>query len=197
MLTVADCFTRESLAIHVGQSLKGEDFVRVVDAIACQRGTPQTIKVDNGSEFISKAMDSARSRNKSRSDSASTLINCAMSLPCPDERSNAMPFNEMKLTPHACRSSSESTRYCVLRPQRVTSLTGITSIWRCLASSGTFVRSTRSLVEVLAPETTSVKVSTTFIIGTVGKLRQRDHLAIGALAVGADTAIDRSAKCVH
>lgn len=57
MLTVVDCFTRESLAIHVGQSLKGEDVVRVVDAIAGQRGTPQTIKADNGSEFISKAMD--------------------------------------------------------------------------------------------------------------------------------------------
>jgi putative transposase len=57
MLTVVDCFTRESLAIHVGQSLKGEDVVRVVDAIATQRGAPQTIKTDNGSEFISKAMD--------------------------------------------------------------------------------------------------------------------------------------------
>ena len=57
MLTVVDCFTRESLAIHVGQSLKGEDVVRVVDAIARERGTPQTIKADNGSEFISKAMD--------------------------------------------------------------------------------------------------------------------------------------------
>ena len=57
MLTVVDCFTRESLAIHVGQSLKGEDVVRVVDAIARERGTPQTIKADNGGEFISKAMD--------------------------------------------------------------------------------------------------------------------------------------------
>jgi putative transposase len=57
MLTVVDCFTRESLAIHVGQSLKGEDVVRVVDAIATRRGVPQSIKTDNGSEFISKAMD--------------------------------------------------------------------------------------------------------------------------------------------
>ena len=57
MLTVMDCFTRESLAIHVGQSLKGEDVVRVMDAIARERGTPQTIKTHNGSEFISKAMD--------------------------------------------------------------------------------------------------------------------------------------------
>ena len=57
MLTVVDCFTRESLAIHVGQSLKGEDVVKVVDRIARDRGALQTIKTDNGSEFISKVMD--------------------------------------------------------------------------------------------------------------------------------------------
>jgi putative transposase len=47
MLTVVDCFTRESLAIHVGQSLKGEDVVRVVDAITARRGAPQSIKTEN------------------------------------------------------------------------------------------------------------------------------------------------------
>ncbi|NMV37123.1 hypothetical protein HGR00_04290 [Ralstonia insidiosa] len=50
-------YTRESLAIEVGQSLKGEDVVRVLDAVVVERGAPQTIKVYNGSEFISKAMD--------------------------------------------------------------------------------------------------------------------------------------------
>jgi CRP-like cAMP-binding protein len=48
---------RESLAIHVGQSLKGDDVVRVLNAIVQERGQPQTIKTDNGSEFISKVMD--------------------------------------------------------------------------------------------------------------------------------------------
>jgi putative transposase len=57
MLTVVDCYTRESLAIHVGQSLKGEDVVRVLSRIVHERGQPQTIKTDNGSEFISKVMD--------------------------------------------------------------------------------------------------------------------------------------------
>lgn len=50
-------YTGESLAIEVGQSVKGEDVVQVLDAVIAERGTPQTIKVDNGSEFISKAMD--------------------------------------------------------------------------------------------------------------------------------------------
>ena len=57
MLTVVDCYSRESLAIHVGQSLKGEDVVAVLNQIVAQRGKPQTIKTDNGSEFISKVMD--------------------------------------------------------------------------------------------------------------------------------------------
>jgi len=57
MLTVLDCCSRESLAIHVGQSLKGDDVVQVLNAIVHERGKPQTIKTDNGSEFVSKVMD--------------------------------------------------------------------------------------------------------------------------------------------
>lgn len=56
-LTVVDNFTRESLAIDVGQSLKGEGVVNTLNRIAMYRGLPATIKVDNGSEFISKVMD--------------------------------------------------------------------------------------------------------------------------------------------
>jgi putative transposase len=41
----------------VGQSLKGEDVVDTLNRIAAHRGLPETIKVDNGSEFISKVMD--------------------------------------------------------------------------------------------------------------------------------------------
>ncbi len=56
-LTVVDNYTRESLAIDVGQSLKGDDVVTTLNRIAATRGLPATIKVDNGSEFISKVMD--------------------------------------------------------------------------------------------------------------------------------------------
>jgi len=56
-LTVVDTYTRECLAIEVGQSLKGEDVVNVLDRIKADRDLPSTIKVDNGSEFISKVMD--------------------------------------------------------------------------------------------------------------------------------------------
>jgi len=57
MLTVVDCYTRERLAIDVGQSLKGEDVVDSLNRICGERGLPRTIKTDNGSEFISKVMD--------------------------------------------------------------------------------------------------------------------------------------------
>lgn len=56
-LTVVDNYTRECLAIEVGQSLKGEDVVAVLERTKVERELPQAIKVDNGSEFISKAMD--------------------------------------------------------------------------------------------------------------------------------------------
>ena len=56
-LPVVDNYTSECLAIDVGQSLKGEDVVRVLEQLRITRGLPKTIKVDNGSEFISKAMD--------------------------------------------------------------------------------------------------------------------------------------------
>ena len=56
-LTVVDNYTRESLAIEVGKNLKGEDVVNTLNRIAMKRGLPATIKVDNGSEFISKVMD--------------------------------------------------------------------------------------------------------------------------------------------
>jgi len=57
-LTIVDNYSRECLEIEVGQSLKGEDVVRVMERIRLTRGViPERIKVDNGSEFISKALD--------------------------------------------------------------------------------------------------------------------------------------------
>lgn len=57
-LTIVDNYSRECLEIEVGQSLKGEDVVRVMERIKLVKGVvPRRIKVDNGSEFISKALD--------------------------------------------------------------------------------------------------------------------------------------------
>ena len=56
-LTVVDAFTREALAIDVDQGIKGEQVVEAMSRIAMTRGAPRTIRVDNGPEFISKALD--------------------------------------------------------------------------------------------------------------------------------------------
>ena len=56
-LTVVDVFTRESLAIEVGQGLRGEDVVRTLNQISSQRGRPKFLCCDNGSEFTCQSMD--------------------------------------------------------------------------------------------------------------------------------------------
>ena len=56
-LTVVDTYTREALAIDVDQGIKGEQVVETMARIAATRGSPRTIRVDNGPEFISKALD--------------------------------------------------------------------------------------------------------------------------------------------
>ena len=56
-LTVVDVYTRECLAIEVGQSLKGQDVVRVLQRISQQRSAPQVLFCDHGSEFSSQVMD--------------------------------------------------------------------------------------------------------------------------------------------
>lgn len=56
-LSVVDVFTRECLAILVDQALNGADVVATMRQISEIRGGPQRIQVDNGSEFISKALD--------------------------------------------------------------------------------------------------------------------------------------------
>lgn len=63
-LTVLDIYSRECLAIECGQRLTGEDVVRVMQCVNDIRGVPQQIFVDNGSEFISKALDKWAYENK-------------------------------------------------------------------------------------------------------------------------------------
>ena len=56
-LTVLDLFTRESLALVADRSLTG---VKVAAALSMSCGSaqaPKAITVDNGSEFVSRAMD--------------------------------------------------------------------------------------------------------------------------------------------
>jgi putative transposase len=63
-LTVVDNYSRECLAIEVGQHIRGEDVVNVMNRLKAGHGVPRFIKVDNGPEFISKELDKWAYENK-------------------------------------------------------------------------------------------------------------------------------------
>jgi putative transposase len=56
-LNVVDRFTRECLVIEVDTSITGSRVVAVLALLVAMRGKPQSVRVDNGPEFISKALD--------------------------------------------------------------------------------------------------------------------------------------------
>ncbi|WP_407920188.1 IS3 family transposase [Geobacter pickeringii] len=57
VLTIVDDLTKECPALEVDHSLPGLRVTRVLDRLASTRGLPKVITVDNGPEFISRAMD--------------------------------------------------------------------------------------------------------------------------------------------
>jgi putative transposase len=67
-LTIVDIYTRESLAIEVGQSLRGEDVVRVLNRLKEQRGVPKLLFCDNGAEFTGQRLDLWAYRNSVKID---------------------------------------------------------------------------------------------------------------------------------
>lgn len=57
VLTIIDTFTRFSPAVDPRFSCRGEDVVLTLERICRQLGYPQSIRVDQGSEFISRDLD--------------------------------------------------------------------------------------------------------------------------------------------
>jgi len=66
VFTLVDDFTREAPHIEVDFSLPAERVIAALECAAAVRGLPQTIVVDNGSEFTSRAMDEWAHRHKVR-----------------------------------------------------------------------------------------------------------------------------------
>jgi putative transposase len=56
-LTVLDEHTRESLAVHVAHSIPSVRVIEVLERLRAERGLPEVIVTDNGSEFTSRAFD--------------------------------------------------------------------------------------------------------------------------------------------
>lgn len=63
-LTVLDVCTRECVAIEVGQSLRGEQVVALLNRLKVHRSTPTRLFCDNGSAFRSQLMDLWAYHNK-------------------------------------------------------------------------------------------------------------------------------------
>ena len=57
ILTIVDAFSRLSPAIDVRQSYRGSDVVETLERVTRVHDKPRSIRVDNGPEFISKALD--------------------------------------------------------------------------------------------------------------------------------------------
>ncbi len=54
VLSVVDAYTRECLALEVDTSFASRRVTRVLEAIMAERGTPDSIRCDNGPEFTSR-----------------------------------------------------------------------------------------------------------------------------------------------
>lgn len=55
-LTVVDEYTRESLAIDVGGSIRSARVIEVLSKLISLRGAPRYLRSDNGPEFVSRAL---------------------------------------------------------------------------------------------------------------------------------------------
>lgn len=56
-LTIVDEFSRECLAIHVAHSIPALRVIEVLERLRAERGLPEVVVTDNGSEFTSRAFD--------------------------------------------------------------------------------------------------------------------------------------------
>ncbi len=63
VLTIVDNVSRVSPAIAVGVSSTGERVVAILERLRRTAGAPERIAIDNGPEFVSKALDAWAHRN--------------------------------------------------------------------------------------------------------------------------------------
>ena len=57
ILTIIDTFSRMALATDVRHSYRGPDVVDTLERVTAEYGKPKSIRVDQGPEFVSKALD--------------------------------------------------------------------------------------------------------------------------------------------
>ena len=67
-LNIIDTFTRECLLIEADHSLTGPRVVRALERLKELHGLPEVIRIDNGTEFTSSAVDAWAYANQVRLD---------------------------------------------------------------------------------------------------------------------------------
>jgi putative transposase len=56
ILCLIDEYSRECLALHVARKLTAKDLIEVMERLVAERGVPEHIRSDNGSEFIARLL---------------------------------------------------------------------------------------------------------------------------------------------
>ena len=64
MLTLIDEYTRECLAVEIGVSMTGERVRQILERVCLEKGFPEMIRSDNGSEFIGQAVNGWLAKNR-------------------------------------------------------------------------------------------------------------------------------------
>ena len=57
LLTIVDVFSRVSPALEPRFTFRGSDVVAILEGVCNEVGFPATIRVDQGSEFVSRDLD--------------------------------------------------------------------------------------------------------------------------------------------
>ena len=111
-LIVVDDFSCECLAAEAGRSLTGGHVVEILEHLAEQRGAPEAILSDNGSEFCTRAVDAWGSivvtssyGSSGQANQSRTFSSRASTARCRDE----LP---QRASAHQHRRSTPPTRIC-------------------------------------------------------------------------------------
>lgn len=68
ILTVMDQFTKEGLCTHADRQQSGKKVVEQLDRLVAERGAPDSITIDNGSEFAGREMETWAYQNEVKLD---------------------------------------------------------------------------------------------------------------------------------
>jgi integrase-like protein/helix-turn-helix protein len=125
VLTVIDVCTRECVALVAAKTFVGTDVAQILGEVGRERGLPERIKVDNGTEFTSKRSISGRTGTRSSSISAGRVSPATT----PSSSRSTRSFGESVSHSIGFRVSRTPSRRWT-PGGRTTTTRGLTAAWR-------------------------------------------------------------------